>query len=126
LSLPLAGHFEAGIVGEFKPNATRFPYHEMDLRSFPGERRSEFHDNVRPTRDAFMQRIRRLSYQTVWKWFQGQVRSVEPPASPTNCLRRASDKRAVASAEIRRTSFPAQGMSRTGSTFSPTVASAVS
>jgi hypothetical protein len=29
----------------------------MDLRSFPGERRSEFHDDVRPTRDAFVQRI---------------------------------------------------------------------
>ena len=56
-SPPLAGRFEARIVGEFEPNATWFPHHEMDLRSFPGERRSEFHDDVRPTRDAFMQRI---------------------------------------------------------------------
>jgi hypothetical protein len=48
---------EARIVGEFKPNAAWFPHHEMDLRSFPGERRSEFHDDVRPTRDAFVQRI---------------------------------------------------------------------
>ena len=29
----------------------------MDLRSFPGELRSEFHDNVRPTRDALVNRI---------------------------------------------------------------------
>ena len=29
----------------------------MDLRSFPGERGSEFYDDIRPTRDAFVQRI---------------------------------------------------------------------
>src|SRR5580658_9891083 len=57
LSPPLAGRFEARIVGEFKPNAAWFPYDEMDLRSFPGQRRSEFHGDVRPTRDAFVQRI---------------------------------------------------------------------
>jgi hypothetical protein len=57
LSLPLADCFEARIVGEFKPSAAWFPHHEMDLRSFPGELRSEFHDNVRPTRDAFVDRI---------------------------------------------------------------------
>jgi hypothetical protein len=57
LSLPLAGRFKAAVVGEFKPNAAWFPHHEMDLRSFPGQRRSEFHDDVRPTRNAFVQRI---------------------------------------------------------------------
>ena len=35
LSLPLAGRFEAGIVGEFKPNAAWFPNHEVGLRPFP-------------------------------------------------------------------------------------------
>ena len=57
LSQPLVGCFEARIVGEFKSNAAWFPHHEMDLRSFTGERRSEFHDDVRPTRDPLVQRI---------------------------------------------------------------------
>ena len=56
---------------------------------------------------------------------QGQVRS-ETPASPTNWFCRPSDRRAVASAEIRRTSSPARGTSRTRPMLSPTVTFAVS
>jgi hypothetical protein len=58
----------------------------MDLRSFPGELRSKFHDNVRPTRNAFVQRIQ------LWAISHGQREVMQadigPAVKPDGAFRR--------------------------------------
>ena len=77
MSLPLAGRFGTRIVGEFKANAAWFPHHEMDLRSFPGELRSEFHDNAWQFGDALIEGIQASqSAPLPSPWFFRMIASV--------------------------------------------------
>jgi hypothetical protein len=51
------GPLNAWVKGEFDPNAARFAGEEMTLRPLAEELWGEFHNNAKPTGDAFVQYI---------------------------------------------------------------------
>ena len=57
----LAWSLYARVEGEFDPNPARLAHDEMNLRPLARELWGEFHDNARPTGNAFMQGIQSRS-----------------------------------------------------------------
>ena len=57
----LAGTLDARVEGEFDPYPARLARDKMDLRPLARQLRGEFHNNARPTGNAFIQGIQSRS-----------------------------------------------------------------